>query len=165
MVVHSGTFGRTPWVVEFIGYRLVHSCAPHGVVGFIRVVLVNFAESSCPLGFVCYRLSSGSLGLVCFTPGVIWFIRSWLVWFIQERPGCRRVPSVSCGLFGGAPSVVRFIRVRLVHSGAPLWWSGSLRFVWFSRVIHNGPMVHLRSFGEFGRVQGVAWFIRVRLLC
>ena len=153
--VHSGSFGCTNGVVEFIRVRLVHSGSPR--------------RSSVHSGAL--QGSSGSLGRVS---GVVGFIGFCLVhsrasqqsscsfaldWFIFTRTGSRRIH-----FFG-------------VHSGAPLVLSGSLGFVWFiwarSRIVEFFQLIHSvrpgglrvlsRSFGSFGRAQAVVGFIRVRL--
>ena len=77
-----------------------------GVVGFIRVLLVN-------LGATC--VSSYSLGFVCFIYGF---------------PGCRMVNSRWFGEFGRAQGVVVFIGVRLLPSRVPQRSSCSFALVW-----------------------------------
>ena len=76
---------------------------------------------------------------------------------------CRRVHSRSFGSFGRALGVAGFIWFRLLHLGAPLGLSCSIRFVCFIRARPGGRLVHSCSFGCFRPLSGsfaFDWFIR-----
>ena len=92
---------------------------------------------------------SGSAMGVAGTFGFLWFVGgSWVryssFWFIHVRPG---------GLW--------FLRVRLVHSGAPWESMGSLRFVGTVRVRHVGRWVPFHSFGTSEYVLVCRWIYLV----
>ena len=70
-----------------------------------------------------------------------------IVWLIRARPRGRRVHSGSFGLFGLAPGVVGFFRVRLLHSRTPQRSKGSFAL-----------------FGNFGHTPAVVGFIRFCLV-
>ena len=139
---------RAPVVVGFIRVFSVHSaCLDHSgrrvlsvsfvyafrVVGVIRDCFVHSAAdySRAPLG------SSGS------------FQFAWLI-----RP-CHRCRSGWFGSFRRSPMVVGFIRVRLVHSAAPLGSS-------VHSLVHSGPALGLSS--SLWRFPGVVGFKRIRFV-
>ena len=76
----------------------------------------------------------------------------------------RRVLSGLFGSLGRPPTVVGFIRVPLVHSGAP---RGSSSSFWFDSARPGSCHVHSRSLGSYkgrGNHSGSFGFVCVRLV-
>ena len=176
--VHLRSFRRALGVVGFLQVRLIHFGSALNVVGFLRVRLVH---SSLTWG------SLGSFGFILSRPGDCWvhsgapcetLCSFAFAWFIRADAGCRLAHSVEpCDLFGfvrtrpwglsvhfrsfgaigRALGVVGFIRVGLVHSGAPSVSLGSYGFI---RSCAGGYWVHSDS---FARSMWVVGFIHVRM--
>ena len=139
--VHSGSFG------SFAGHW--------GVVRFICVSLVNSGTpwpSSGSFAFACFIPSSPGGGRVHKGSFERTLVRAY-IWSAHLRSfnefRCATaiagfIRNCYCSL-GRTPEVVRYIRVRLVHSDASRVSSGSFAFVWFiltrpgCRMLHYDP--------------------------
>ena len=82
-------------------------------------------------------------------------------WYFRACPEGRRVHP---GSLGRAPGGVGFIRVSMVHLGAPRVLSGSCGVVWFIRARTGCRLVHSNSYSSFGRAPDVFLFIWGRLV-
>ena len=132
-----GSYRRALWVVGFILIRRVHFGSfgrPLGVVGFRYACF--WAHSRAAWG------SSGSFGS--------------LGSFGQVQGYVAGTPWVLLGSFRRVLGVIGFIRVRWVHTGAPL---GSFGFYGSIRARRDGRWVHL---GAPWWSSGSFWFFRAR---